>query len=42
LTALRSAADTVPGAVFDVLAGQDHVPADDVLEPALTMFFQSR
>ena len=40
--ALRSAADTVPGALFDVLDGQDHVPADDVLAPVLAGFFRSR
>jgi len=41
LEALRSTADTVAGAAFDVLDGQEHVPADDVLAPVLTGFFQS-
>jgi pimeloyl-ACP methyl ester carboxylesterase len=42
LQALRSAADAIPGSGYAVLDGQDHVPADDALEPVLTGFFHGR
>ncbi|MGN6524181.1 MAG: alpha/beta fold hydrolase [Actinomycetes bacterium] len=42
LKALRSAADAIPGSRYAVLDGQDHVPADDALEPVLTDFFHDR
>jgi pimeloyl-ACP methyl ester carboxylesterase len=35
----RAVAEAIPGAVLDVLPGQQHSPAPDVLAPALIRFF---
>jgi pimeloyl-ACP methyl ester carboxylesterase len=42
LKALRTVADTIPGSTYAVLDEQDHVPADDVVEPMLSGFFGDR
>jgi pimeloyl-ACP methyl ester carboxylesterase len=42
LKALSAAAEAIPDSDYGVLDGQDHVPADDVLEPVLTRFFRGQ